>query len=859
MKTSQLSLSQTIALVLSECRGAWRRFAFFILCIAIGVGAVMMIQSLSALLDHTVGNQSKSLLAADIAIKGSWQQNEKDLAYQKQALPAGTGFVFVKELHAMARHHNKNAESRETSLLVELKAVPATPPLYPLYGTLETEPAAPLAALLANHGAVVEAGFLLRTGLKPGETFLLGNQRVTITATVVSEPDRISRAFSIGPRVFVSHATLKAADLIRPGSRVKHRHAHQTPRQHGAGAWARNFKTRPHRQIAAAAHVQGHAVFPHRLHRTHGPVPGCGRRHRAHHGRHRRRHDHPHFHGRQKLDTIAILNCVGASSTTVFRVYLIQALFLGLVGSLLGLAIGYAVLYLVPAKLAGLLNLEVQPRFYWLPALQSLTLGMATTLLFCLWPLLRAVKTRPLRLFRRNFEEEELSSGSRRERLFMGIFLVAGLSAMIFWQAGSIKRGAVFLCALAVSALIFRLVSALLLKTLKKLPPARSMTRRYGLANLYRPNNQAASIITCIGMGIMLVLTVRLVQMDMLAMLKANTEIDPPNYFFIDIQADQKDKFITTLDTVAPEAKRDVVPLIRSRLHSADGKKTADWQYKNPQQEEWFIKRNFVLTYMQGAPPKDNEIVEGTWWSEDQASVPQVSLEEDAARRLGVKIGSTITMDIQGIHITAPVTSIRKVNWRNMRTNFYMIFSPGALKGAPITFVATVHVPAEKELTLQQAMADALPNVTALSTRDIVNTIESVVEKLKTLVDFMSGFSILAGLFILSGSVASTKFRRMKESAVLKILGAQRKKVAGILGVEYATLGLVAGILGVGLSAALSWAVMKYLVKAGWHPYPGIMLWAIALTVLGTTLTGIVSSLDVLKNKPIRTLRGLGA
>jgi len=184
-----------------------------------------------------------------------------------------------------------------------------------------------------------------------------------------------------------------------------------------------------------------------------------------------------------------------------------------------------------------------------------------------------------------------------------------------------------------------------------------------------------------------------------------------------------------------------------------------------------------------------------------------------------------------------------------------MIFSTGALEDAPITYVATVNVPERKELELQHAVVNTLPNITALSTRDIVNTIESVVEKLKTLVDFMSVFTIIAGLIILSGSVASTKYRRLKESALLKVLGARRGKIAGILGTEYATVGVLASVVGVGLSSGLSWAVMKYLVKAPWHPRPDVMLWTLALSIALTTFTGIISSLDVLKNKPLKTLR----
>ena len=190
-----------------------------------------------------------------------------------------------------------------------------------------------------------------------------------------------------------------------------------------------------------------------------------------------------------------------------------------------------------------------------------------------------------------------------------------------------------------------------------------------------------------------------------------------------------------------------------------------------------------------------------------------------------------------------------------MRTNFYMIFSTGALEGAPVTYVSTVQVPATKELELQHAVVNVLPNITALSTRDIINTIEGVVDKLKTLVDFMSTFTIIAGLIILAGSVASTKYRRLKESAVLKILGAKRSKVAGILGVEYATVGVLASIVGVALSSGLSWAIMKYMVKAPWHPRPDMMLWTLMFATTLTTLTGVISSLDMLKNKPLKTLR----
>jgi len=851
---NQLNFTQLIALMLAESRGAWKRMFFFILCIAVGVGAVMTVKSFSNMVQETIQGQSKGLLAADIVIKGSWKQGEDDITYQKKILPLGTQFLFLKELHGMAQFKNPDSQEKSGSIITELKSIPLIGAQYPFYGEFKSDPNQPLQELLSGNGTVVEPSFLIKTGLSLGDGFSLGKTKLKITGIVLSEPDRISRAFSIGPRLFISRASLDKADLIQPGSRIKHRTLIKLPNsielekaltllERGLPDKTISIRTYKDVQSSLSNSIDRMGQYLGALGVIALLMGGIGvamivRTFMA-----------------QKLDTLAIMNCLGASSRTLFKVYLLQSLLMGLAGSLLGVALGFFLTYLLPAKMKGLISYQLEPVFYWVSSLQSLLLGVATTLLFCVWPLLRAVRTRPLRLFRRNFEEEELTSGSRKDRWLAGLTVSIGLAAMICWQAGSVKRGLVFLAALGISIAVFMLASVLLLKLLKTLPQSGSLARKYGISNLKRPNNQAVSIITCLGMGIMLILTVRLVQMDTLAMLNKNTEMKPPNYFFIDIQKDQKETFSKVLDQIAPEAERSLTPLVRSRLHSIDDQLIANWKYKDKQREEWFINREFAMTYMAGPPPKDNEIIEGQWWDEKRAENAEVSLEQDAAKRLNAKIGSQLTIEIQGIPVSAKVTSIRSVNWRNMRTNFYMIFSPGALADAPLTYVATVHVPDEKELQLQHAVVKALPNITALSTRDIINTIESTVSKLTTLVDFMSGFAIAAGLFILSGSIASTKYRRLRESAVLKILGAKRKMVASILGFEYATLGIIAALVGILLAQGFSWAIMKYMIKSTWHWQPEILAWAFCFGVLLTVITGILSSLDVINDKPLKTIR----
>ena len=854
MNSVQISFPKLITLTLAELRGAWKRMTFFILCIAIGVCAVMTIKSFSNMVQETIQAQAKGLLAADIAIKGSWEQGKEDLAYQTKTLPIGTEFLFIKELHGMVQYKTTTIPEKSGSLITELKSIPLSGPQYPFYGELKNNPDRPLQELLKGNSAVVESSFLIKTGLHLNDEFLLGKIKLKITGIVISEPDRISRAFSIGPRLFISRASLDKAGLIQPGSRIKHRTLIKIPDnidiekavmllERGLPDKTISIRTYKDMQSSLSSSIERMGQYLGALGVIALLMGGIGvamivRTFMA-----------------QKLDTVAIMNCLGASSRTLLKVYLFQATLVGVVGSILGIVVGFFLTYLLPSKMEGLINYQLEPSFYFIPAMQSFLLGLVTTVLFCIWPLLRAVRTRPLRLFRRNFEEEELTTGTHKDRWVAGLTVSLGLAAMICWQAESLKRGLVFLSALGISIAVFAFASMLLLKVLKVLPKPGSIAIRYGMSNLKRPNSEAASIITCLGMGIMLILTVRLVQMDMLAMLNKNTEINPPNYFFIDIQKDQKETFIQVLDQVAPEADHSITPLVRSRLHSIDEKLRTNWQYKDKQREEWFINREFALTYMEGPPPKDNEIIEGQWWNKERGKNAEVSLEQDAAKRLGANIGSQLTIDIQGIPVSAEVTSIRSVNWRNMRTNFYMIFSPGALAGAPITYVATVNVSNEKELKLQNAVVKALPNVTALSTRDIVNTVESTVSKLTTLVNFMSGFAIAAGLFILSGSIASTKYRRLRESAVLKILGAKRKMVASILGFEYATLGIMAALIGILLAQGLSWAVMKYIIKSSWHLQPGIILSAFCFGVVLTITTGILSSLDVIKNKPLKTIR----
>mgnify|MGYP001585873275 FL=1 len=297
-----------------------------------------------------------------------------------------------------------------------------------------------------------------------------------------------------------------------------------------------------------------------------------------------------------------------------------------------------------------------------------------------------------------------------------------------------------------------------------------------------------------------------------------------------------------------------LTPLVRSRLWALNGKPV---RRENHEEREhgWYYTREYVLTFQQELP-KENVVTKGRWW--DGTGPPgqvRVSVEEEAAHRLGLDLGSTVEFDIQGARVFATVASIRKVEWGNMSTNFYFIFEPGALEGAPMTYVATARVNPTEEVPLQRAVVAAFPNVSAINIRDVLDSVARVVDRISLVIRFMAGLSMLAGSVVLAGALAATRFRRIYEAMILKAVGATRGTVAGAFAVEYALLGAAAGVIGTGLAVALAWGVGRWILDVKWLFQPAALAWGIAATMAGTILVGFLSTYRILGQKPLPVLR----
>lgn len=877
-----------------ETRAAWRHFVYFVLCIAVGVGAVVGIGLFAANVEQAVAREARALLGGDLEIRSSHALSEAGRSVLQSAVDRGAHLSHVSELVAMAATVGQ-ASAVVTTQIVEMKAVESG---YPLYGRVVIEPEQPLSQGFASslcgamvcHGAMVQESLLIRMRLQLGDYLKIGQATFVITGIIRKEPDRMANMFSLGPRVMVSQEGLAAAELVKPGSRVRERYLLKLPTDMTLEPLLYELRGRLSKESVRVSSFRDAQPqlkqFLDQLGRYLGLVGltalfvgGIGVATSV------------QAFLREKLQSIAVLKTLGAESAMIVRIYLSQALCLGLLGSGFGVAIGVALQVVLPAALGGLLdaNLLEQVGFSTrlsltslAPIVKGLALGVLSTMLFTLWPLLTIRQIRPALIFRREMAQLEQTaetiSRSRWSRLIEAIAqqdrttvlsimtMAAGLAVLSIWQAGSWKSGLLFMGALTAAVLLLLLAASLLVKTIGLAPLPQAVAVRHAVKNIGRPGSHAAGIMMAIGIGVMVIVTVGLLERSLIRQIGENRPTDAPTFFFIDLQPDQTQPFSQLIESRSGGAKPELTPLVRSRLHAVNGQtvsvqeeseKDGDRQddKKEEKRKSWYLTREYVLTFLDRLP-KDNRLVKGAWWKSGQTfTKPLVSVEEDAAKYLDLDIGSTIELDIQGTTLTAEVSSIRKVDWGNFSTNFYMILSPGSLDGAPFTYVATVRVSQQEEVQVQQAVVAAFPNVTALNIGDMLDGFARVLDRLSLAIRAVASFCLVTGSLVMAAALAATRYRRLYESVVLKALGATRGVIARSFAAEYALLGFVAGVIGVLSASALSWAVLRSLFDLPWSLQPQLLAVSLFLTVLLCVAVGFLSTFRILGQKPLAILR----
>ena len=872
-----------------ETRGSWHQFVFFLVCVAIGVGSVVGIELFATNMESMILGNARDLLGGDLEVRLRHPLSESGKNALASLKNRSVEVTHVRELVGMAAvqedQEHSNSQKILTPLstqLVELKVVEQN---YPLYGHVGISPERPLHSMLSSadscqespcFGIVVQESLLITFGIGIGSHIKIGQAWFEIKGVLLKEPDRVASTFSLGPRVMISREALAATDLVQVGSRIRQRYLLRVPKSLSLeplrgelqgrlvkeGARVSTFQDAQPRirrfldQLTAYLGLIGlTALF------VGGIGIACT------------------IHGfiKRKITTVAILKALGADAGLITRVYVGQSALMGCVGSFIGATLGIGLQVVIPFLLGSLIPVTVTNTVTILPFIKGLILGVATTLLFTLWPLLTIRTIPPALVFRREIEQGIIQNHQEsfwetlwvsfvtfwrnRQQLITGAIISFGLTLLAIWQARSIFLGLVFILAFALALLILQFGAWLLLSGLRKLPRPQSFVIRQALGNVQRPGNYTTGMAVSIGIGVMVIVTIALVKTSLLAAMEDQIPEDAPTFFFIDIQPDQKSQFEQIIQTQTPTSTYQLTPVVRARIDAIDGKTVNPEEHKR-KHNGWYFTREYVLTAL-GDLPKDNTVVKGHWWPTKQqhsshASTHEsigISVEDKAAKNLGLDLGSTVEFDIQGTPLSTVVQSTRTVDWGSFSTNFFMILAPESLHGAPLTYISAAKVNIKEETPLQQTLVRELPNVTAIKIGDVLTNIARLLEQLAWAIQGIAMLSIVSGAVVMVAALSSTRYRRLYESAILKAIGGTRQIIVQTFAIEFAVVGSFAGLIGVGLASTLSWVILHFFLEITWDFQPTILASGLFATTALAVIVGFLSTFRTLGQLPFAVLR----
>ena len=864
MAKRALSWKRAGAIGWRDLRSAPGKFGFVVLSVAVGVAALVGVRGFSESFRRTLSTEARSLMAGDLSARIFHQPTGEEKARIAAILLPGAGTTgatrtatrttWVTETVSMA-----SVPPDPVPLLVSLKAV--DPGEYPYYGQAELEPAMSLDRALDGDSAVVAEEFLIRLNASVGQTLRLGGRNFRIAAVLRQEPDRISAGAGMGPRVMISQAALERTGLLAPGSRASQRLLMKLP----AGVDAVGLRKKVEEALPDAQVMdfrEGNPGLSQGLDNSTAilsliclvaMVLGAIGVAMA-----------MHAHLEQRMDMLAILKAVGAGSGDLLRIFLLQTLGLGLAGGLVGVAAGVGVMAALPAVFGNLLPVHAQLEFPWRSIAAGLGTGLLTTLLFCLPPLLDVRAVRPVLVLRRLVEQGPGGIGgwfkrwwARRLQLGISVVVVAALGGIAWALSDSAKVGGWFAALFAMALVVLLALAAVALWTLR-LVLNRVRLRlpsflRHGLANLYRPGNQSAAVMAALGTGVMLILAVFLMQAALLRDLRETASPKLPNVFVIDVATDEVagvKQFFARQPGVSQASGQalDLIPVVTGRFVSLNGKGLEQLK------EQHFPRRmleSAELTWADAAPLGD-KVTQGKWWSD--AGVSELAVSEGVAQRLHLGVGSAVELEVGGTVRPLKVAAIYRADGQHLGARVSFVLPSGQAKDEPATWYGGAHVDPKQVGAMERALFAAYPTVTVINLADVLARIESVVDQITFVVRFLAGFSIFAGLMILASSIASTRFRRMREAVVLKTLGATRMRIVRTFSVEFSVLGLLAGSVGV-VFANLLTRVLLHKLEVGFHIEWYATLIALVGTAVLATVTGWIASYRILGLRPLEVLR----
>ncbi len=636
-------------------------------------------------------------------------------------------------------------------------------------------------------------------GLKPGDTIVLGERSFRIVEAIQREPDAAMDLYNFVPRLLIPAADVASTGLIQTGSRIRYRLLLAGPADaiKAYRAWAapklqrgqriedvrearpevRTSLERSERFLRLSALV---SVFL-----AAASISLAARRYVERH-----------------LDPVALLRTLGASQRLIVSLFLRQYVLLALLAGALGLGAGVMAHFALVSSLATFVKTDLPPLSWW-PALSGFTVGVTLLFGFCLPPLLRLQKVSPLRVIRRDL------APAANERVAWGLGALV-LCGLIGWQAGDAMLAALALAGMGGTILLSAIGAWLLLWLSTHLALPLGPGFRFGVANLARRRVMSVAQIVALSLGIMALLLLVVVRGDLLSAWARSLPPDAPNRFGINIQPDQRAPIASAFRANGMTAPT-FAPMIRARLLSIGDKVLKPDSYKDERARN-LAEREFNLSWGDSLR-KDNRLVAGRPLND---AVPEFSVEESLAERLGIKLGDRLVFMIDGRRFEAPVTSLRKVNWDSFQPNFFVVGSHALLGGVPASYLTSFHVRADKQAFVN-GLVRTYPNLTIIDVTVILNEVRSMLTRAAEAIEYVFAFSLLAGLTVLYAATLSTQDERRREAAILRTLGASSRVVWQAMSTELLMVGGVAGVLA-GLAALLTGALAaSKLFELGWN------------------------------------------
>jgi putative ABC transport system permease protein len=854
-----------VGLAWRESRTARSRLLLYMSSISLGVAALVAIDSFSDNVIRSVHEQSRALLGGDVmAHRNAPPTKSIDSLRDSLAargMPSSTSTNFL----SMALVPRTGG-----TRLVQVHSVA---PGYPFYGNITTDPAGAWAGLQTGHHVAVDPALLVSLDARIGDTLALGNARFAVTGTLKSVPGDVGISAAIGPRVYIPERYVPETGLVVFGSRAEYETLFKLPPTVSANFFVARFQRRL---------LQG----------TNGSVRGAGYNESRLASAIDQLHDYlsivglvalllggigvasgVHAFAMRKIDPVAILRCLGASSWQVLAIYTAQAAVMGLLGAAVGVLLGVGIQFLMPRALQDFLPVDVEVRLAPQSILLGLGIGVWVALLFSMRPLVALRRVSPLQALRREPDSDALRRARWDPlRLTLSLAIAVSVLELGMSRANTVQRGIGFTAAIGGAIGILWVSAAGLSWTARRvLRPSWPFPLRQGIASLYRPGNQTRAVVLALGFGVFLMGTLYQVQHNILRSLDLRLGEARANVVFFDVQEHQR----PDIDSIVRAGHNELIdqtPIVSMRIASINGRAVADiLAGLGPQRGgaatgrgprsgggrgRGILRREFRSTYRDTLTESEH-LVAGHWFTAGaRGAMGEVSLDTSAAAEMGVHLRDTITWNVQGVLIPTVVTSLREVKWQSFSPNFFAVFDPASLDKAPKQFAILVNAPTPTAIAhLQRDVVAKFPSVSSLDLTLVQQTVTNVLGKVTMAVRFLALISLALGVPVLFSAVAATRRERLREGVLLKTLGATRHQIIRIMLAEYALLGTLGALTGVMLSTFAGWALMHWIFRSPFVPAVGpVGIVALAMISLAVAI-GLLTGRDVFAQTPMAALR----